>query len=114
MAPHLHAMQSYCPYCYRAKAALLAAGIEPLKVELDHREDGAKVQAVLLAKTGKRTVPSVWLHGKYFGGSDDTVAGLKAGKFDGVDRVAAVEVPAQAGYKPCGADDSIPCRCTAV
>ena len=83
-----------------------------MKVELDLRADGRAVQAYLQATTGSRTVPSVWLNGKYFGGSDDTVSGLASGKFDGVDRGAAVEEAEQAGYKPCSGDDGIPCRCT--
>ena len=51
--------QSYCPFCKRAKKALLSIGIKPLVLELDEREDGAVIQQELLARTGQRTVPSV-------------------------------------------------------
>ena len=80
-------------------------------VELDLRADGAAVQAELAKRTGQRTVPSVWLNGKHVGGSDDTLAGLKAGKFDGVDKGAAVAMAEAAGVKKCGAGDGIACLC---
>ena len=51
--------QSYCPFCKRAKRALLSVGIKPLVLELDEREDGMALQQALLARTGQRTVPSV-------------------------------------------------------
>ena len=35
---------------------------------------------IILEKTGVRTVPSVWIKGKYFGGSDATVAANDSGK----------------------------------
>ena len=69
--------KTWCPYCRRAKAALKSAGIKVTAVELDERSDGSAIQATLGNMTGHRTVPSVWLGGKFFGGSDDTIAALK-------------------------------------
>lgn len=80
-------------------------------LELDLRADGPAIQAELARRTGQRTVPSVWLSGKHVGGSDDTIAGLKAGKFDSVDKGAAVAMAEAAGVKKCGAGDGIACLC---
>eukprot|EP01088_Endostelium_zonatum_P003819 TRINITY_DN15009_c0_g1_i1.p1 TRINITY_DN15009_c0_g1~~TRINITY_DN15009_c0_g1_i1.p1 ORF type:complete len:153 (+),score=25.61 TRINITY_DN15009_c0_g1_i1:35-460(+) len=72
--------KSYCPYCRRAKETLRNAGIEFGVVELDQIKNGADIQRHLQALTGVRTVPSVWIKGKYFGGSDATVAAQSSGK----------------------------------
>jgi len=97
--------KSYCPYCRRAKQALMAIGIVPVVVELDLRLDGRSVQVGLLQLTGQRTVPSPP------GGSDDVVEGIAAGLFDDVPREEAREVAEAAGLKKCGADDGIACLC---
>lgn len=103
--------KSYCPYCRRAKQALMAIGIVPVVVELDLRLDGRSVQVGLLQLTGQRTVPSAWKGGKHLGGSDDVVEGIAAGLFDDVPREEAREVAEAAGLKKCGADDGIACLC---
>lgn len=41
--------------------------------------DGADIQAELLAMTGQRTVPSVFVNGEHIGGNDDTQAAIKSG-----------------------------------
>ena len=51
-----------------------------LAPQLDERPDGDAVQDALLEITGGRSVPRVFIGGKYFGGGDDTVAALKSGK----------------------------------
>ena len=43
-------------------------------IELNERDDGAAIQAELLAMTGQRTVPSVWIDGSHLGGCDGIVA----------------------------------------
>lgn len=66
--------KSYCPYCKKAKAALF--GIIPessvIVIELDHRGDGDAIQDALLGITGRRSVPQVFIGGKFFGGGDET------------------------------------------
>ena len=42
--------------------------------------NGDKIQNQLSKMTGSRTVPSVWVGGKFFGGSDATVAAFENGK----------------------------------
>ncbi|POM59477.1 Glutaredoxin, partial [Phytophthora palmivora] len=42
-------------------------------VELDTRDDGAEIQALLLDLTGQRTVPNVFINGKHIGGCDSVM-----------------------------------------
>jgi glutaredoxin 3 len=49
-------------------------------IELDNLNNGSKIQAELLAMTGQRTVPNVFIKGKHLGGNDDTHAALASGK----------------------------------
>ena len=103
--------KSYCPYCMKAKGALMRIGISPVVLELDLRMDGREIQIALLQTTGQRTVPSVWLRKVHIGGSDDTVAGVASGLFDDVPREEAKEFAESAGLEPCKAGDGLPCLC---
>jgi glutaredoxin 3 len=103
--------KSYCPYCLRAKKALLSIGIEPVAVELDQRSDGGEIQVALMQMTGQRTVPSAWLDGKHIGGGDDVVAGIGSGLFKNVPAGVSKQMAQQAGLQKCGANDGIPCLC---
>ena len=49
-------------------------------LELDKLKDGNEIQVALLAMTGQRTVPNVFIKGKHLGGNDDTHAALASGK----------------------------------
>lgn len=64
--------KSYCPYCSRAKNLLKKLQVKRLDVlELDHLADGFEIQSELSERSGQRTVPSIWIKGKFFGGSSD-------------------------------------------
>ena len=78
--------KSGCPFCKKAKKALYFIGVHPTIVELDQIEGGAKVQKKLEELTGKGTVPSVWLDGKFIGGSEEVIAGVDGDMFDGVEK----------------------------
>jgi glutaredoxin 3 len=67
-----------CPYCIRAKQLLTARGvarIEEVRVDLDpvRREE-------MMQKTGRRTVPQIYIGDTHVGGCDDLVALDAAGK----------------------------------
>jgi len=80
--PVLVISKSYCPYCKKAKAAL--AEVVPqndiVVVELDQRQDGDAIQDYMQEKTGARSVPRVFVKGKFLGGGDDTVAKAQSGE----------------------------------
>mmetsp|Transcript_4167 Transcript_4167/g.8946 ORF Transcript_4167/g.8946 Transcript_4167/m.8946 type:complete len:134 (-) Transcript_4167:1826-2227(-) len=103
--------KSYCPFCKRAKVALLGSGVVPVVVELDERSDGPSIQLTLMQKTKQRTVPSAWLDRKHIGGSDEVIAGVQSGLFKDVPKQKVDDVAEKAGLKKCGANDGIPCRC---
>ena len=46
-------------------------------VELNHLEDGAERQAVLLELTGQKTVPNIFIGGHHVGGYSDLQKALK-------------------------------------
>eukprot|EP00428_Durinskia_dybowskii_P060688 CAMPEP_0170383622 /NCGR_PEP_ID=MMETSP0117_2-20130122/15569_1 /TAXON_ID=400756 /ORGANISM="Durinskia baltica, Strain CSIRO CS-38" /LENGTH=101 /DNA_ID=CAMNT_0010639329 /DNA_START=110 /DNA_END=415 /DNA_ORIENTATION=- len=71
--------KSYCPYCMKTKSSLQDLGITYNVFELDNMDEGADIQAALLAMTNQRTVPNVFVNGKHIGGNDATQAALKDG-----------------------------------
>ena len=62
----------YCPYCRRAEALLKERGVADIeKIRVDH--DPAQREA-MIALTGRRTVPQIFIGEKHVGGCDDLVA----------------------------------------
>lgn len=49
-------------------------------VQLDERQDGEAIQDYLNQLTGGRSVPRVFVAGKFIGGGDDTVAKQQSGE----------------------------------
>lgn len=63
--------KSYCPHCRAAKAALKEYGSPHEVVELDLVQDGSLMQQYLSTKSGVRTVPQIFVRGKFIGGNSD-------------------------------------------
>ncbi len=60
-----------CPYCHRAKALLHRRGvgrIEEIRVDLDPAQ-----RAAMVAATGRRTVPQIFIGDTHVGGCDDLI-----------------------------------------
>lgn len=76
--------KSYCPFCNQCKGLFSDKGIydDAKIIELDLVEDGQAIQDTLLAMTGQRTVPNVFINGQHLGGNDDTQKAAKSGKLD--------------------------------
>ncbi|MCK6391490.1 MAG: glutaredoxin 3 [Azonexus sp.] len=77
-APVLMYTTAVCPYCIRAKQLLAARGvsaIEEVRVDLDpqRREE-------MMQKTGRRTVPQIFIGETHVGGCDDLIALDAAGE----------------------------------
>jgi len=67
-----------CPYCLRAKALLKQRGvqtIEEIRIDLD-----AEQRDHMMAITGRRTVPQIFIGETHVGGCDDLMALDSAGK----------------------------------
>ena len=69
-----------CPYCVRAERLLDAKGvtdIEKIRVDLDPEQ-----KVLMMQKTGRRTVPQIYVGATHVGGFDDLYALDQAGKLD--------------------------------
>lgn len=69
-----------CPYCVMAEKLLRSKGvadIEKVRVDLDpaRREE-------MMTRTGRRTVPQIYIGDRHVGGFDDLAALDKAGGLD--------------------------------
>jgi glutaredoxin 3 len=69
-----------CPYCVRAEQLLLAKGVQEIeKVRIDLDPD-RKVE--MMSRTGRRTVPQIYIGETHVGGCDDLYALHDAGKLE--------------------------------
>ena len=69
-----------CPYCVRAERLLDAKGvtnIEKIRVDLDPEQ-----KVLMMQKTGRRTVPQIYVGETHVGGFDDLYALDQAGRLD--------------------------------
>jgi len=67
-----------CPYCVRAEQLLRARGVADIaKVRVD-LEPARRVE--MMQKTGRRTVPQIYIGDVHVGGYDDLVVLDRAGK----------------------------------
>lgn len=67
-----------CPFCIRAEQLLRARGvaeIEKVRIDLD-----PALRDEMMQKTGRRTVPQIYIGDTHVGGCDDLVALDQAGK----------------------------------
>jgi len=68
-----------CPYCQMAERLLRSKGVEVEKVRVD-LEPARRVE--MMEKTGRRTVPQIYVGETHVGGYDDLAALDRAGKLD--------------------------------
>jgi len=76
--------KSYCPFCKKAKAILEEYGINASKytifdIDLD-TPDMAEIQAYMGEVTGAKSVPRVFIGGKFVGGADGVTELHTSGK----------------------------------
>jgi len=69
-----------CPYCVRAEVLLKSKGIteiEKIRVDLDPRQ-----REEMMQKTGRRTVPQIYIGERHVGGFEDLAELEHAGKLE--------------------------------
>jgi glutaredoxin 3 len=68
-----------CPYCVRAKQLLAQknAQYDEIRVDLDPQQ-----RVEMMEKSGRRTVPQIWIGERHIGGFDDLWALDRAGELD--------------------------------
>ena len=69
-----------CPYCVMAERLLKAKGvavIDKIRIDLEPEQ-----RAAMMQKTGRRTVPQIYIGDTHVGGFDDLSALDRLGKLD--------------------------------
>jgi glutaredoxin 3 len=79
MAKVLMYLTASCPYCQSADRLLQQKGaaVEKIRVDLEPTR-----RAEMMQKSGRRTVPQIWIGGRHVGGCDDLYELERAGKLD--------------------------------
>lgn len=69
-----------CPYCVRAEHLLQRKGVREIeKIRVDLQPE---LRVAMTEKTGRRTVPQIYIGETHVGGYDDLAALDRAGKLD--------------------------------
>ena len=68
-----------CPFCQSADRLLQQKGVavEKIRVDLEPAR-----RAEMMQKSGRRTVPQIWINGLHIGGCDDLYELERAGELD--------------------------------
>jgi len=67
----------YCPYCSRAEMLLKQRGVTEIeKIRIDVQTEQ---RDIMIERTGRRTVPQIFIGSTHVGGFDDLAALDKAG-----------------------------------
>lgn len=67
----------HCPYCTMAKRLLAARGVTPREIGIDG-DDARRTEMV--ERTGRRSVPQIFIGERHVGGYDDLAALDRAGQ----------------------------------
>lgn len=71
--------KNYCPYCARAKHLLTRKGFAFEEIDVTFDPEG---QQEMIERSGRRTVPQVFVDGVHLGGSDDLAEADINGELD--------------------------------
>jgi glutaredoxin 3 len=70
---------NWCPYCERARKLLKSKGASFEEIDVESTPDK---RAEMISRSGRRTVPQIFIGDQHVGGSDDLAALEAAGKLD--------------------------------
>lgn len=80
MAKVLMYSTAICPYCIRAEQLLHSKGVTEIeKVRVDLQPE---LRVAMMERTGRRTVPQIYINDVHVGGYDDLAALDHAGKLE--------------------------------
>ncbi len=68
-----------CPFCQSAERLLLAKGVTIEKIRVDLQPER---RAEMTKKSGRHTVPQIWIGERHVGGCDDLYALDRQGELD--------------------------------
>lgn len=69
----------FCPFCVRAKQLLDAKQAEYVEIAVD---SDMELRNEMMAKSGRRTVPQIWIGERHVGGCDELFALERQGELD--------------------------------
>lgn len=67
-----------CPYCVRAEQLLHSKGVS--EIDMIRVDQQPELRVAMMEKTGRRTVPQIYINGVHVGGYDDLASLNHAGK----------------------------------
>ncbi|MDX9950978.1 MAG: glutaredoxin 3 [Methylophilaceae bacterium] len=70
---------AYCPYCMNAERLLASKGVSVTKIRVDLEPEQ---RIIMMERTGRRTVPQIYIDDRHIGGFDDLRALDLAGGLD--------------------------------
>ncbi|MFZ4531657.1 MAG: glutaredoxin 3 [Alsobacter sp.] len=71
--------KSWCPYCHSAKDLLTRKGVAFEEIDVTSDRDG---EAAMVKRTGRTSVPQIFIGTTHVGGCDDLYALEQAGRLD--------------------------------
>lgn len=69
----------FCPYCVRAKYLLDEKNIAYKEIKVD---GNTQLRQEMTKKSGRNTVPQIWIKEKHIGGCDELMALQRSGQLD--------------------------------
>ncbi len=69
----------WCPYCIRARHLLTSKGVDFTDIDVSGKPD---LRDEMEMKSGRYTVPQIWIGAQHVGGCDDLYALERQGKLD--------------------------------
>lgn len=72
-------LSEWCPYCQRARGLLAGKNAAVTEINI---EDDAKLREEMVSRSGRRTVPQIFIGERHVGGSDDLFELDRSGELD--------------------------------
>jgi glutaredoxin 3 len=72
-------LAGWCPYCQRARNLLSKKGLQFREIDVD---DDPQLREEMIARSGRRTVPQIFIGEQHVGGCDDLLALDERGELD--------------------------------
>jgi glutaredoxin 3 len=72
-------LAGWCPYCQRARGLLSKKGVQVREIDVD---DDPQLREEMIARSGRRTVPQIFIGEQHVGGCDDLLALDERGELD--------------------------------
>lgn len=79
MADVLLYTTAWCPYCIRALRLLDSKGVKYTNIDVG---ENPALRTEMTARSGRNTVPQIWIGGTHVGGCDELYALERAGRLE--------------------------------